>query len=98
MIGEEQVRLKSWLRDLEPKAGCKIELRARANQFSRKVALQVAWAKGLLTPPQGRTGPTLAVTYLRVYAPSDENLVSSLKNCLKKFEAIFLHAGALRSR
>ena len=32
------------------------------------------------------------------YLPHAEILVSSLKNCLKKFEAIFLDAGALISR
>ena len=36
---------------------------------------------------------------IKIYNPKKiDALVSSLKNCLKKFEAIFLDAGALRSR
>jgi Transposase Tn5 dimerisation domain len=83
IVNDKNVRLKTWIRSLEPKGNYKLDLRARGEKFSRIAELKVSWGQALLQPPQGKTGKAIPVTYVRAYDPEDEKLEWILVTTLK---------------
>lgn len=74
-INGEQKRLFPWIRSQIAKFNSKIFLRAKGQEFSGEVTLEITWGKAKLLPP-GRLNslPSEEVTYLRVWSPDRSNL------------------------
>ena len=74
-IDGEQTRLFSWIRQQTAKATSTLYVKARGEEFSGEVTLEITWVKAKLFPP----GDTDAeadgeVTYIRVWCPEKPNL------------------------
>jgi hypothetical protein len=74
-IDGEQTRLFSWIRQQTSKCTSKLYVKARGEEFSREVTLEITWTKAKLFSP-GNTDAKAGeeVTYIRVWCPEKPNL------------------------
>jgi hypothetical protein len=73
-INGTQERLFPWIRSLTAKSKSTLFMKAKGNEFSGEVTLQITWAKAKLCPP-GKTGSSAEeVTYIRVWCPERPKL------------------------
>lgn len=73
--GGEQVRLCSWMRKQIAKCKSKLYLKAKGEELSGEVTLEITWIKAKLLPP-GNTDAAASeeVTYIRVWCPEKPTL------------------------
>jgi len=79
----EKVRLHTWIRNLEPQGEYELDLRSRGEKISRSAKLKIAWGQAEMLPPQGKSGRSITVTYVRAFDPEDLELEWILVTSLK---------------
>lgn len=91
-IDGEQTRLFSWIRQQTAKCRSKLYLKARGEEFSGEVNLEITWTKAKLFPPGKESIAAEELTYIRVWCPDQPQLewilitnlpVSSEKDALR---------------
>lgn len=74
-IDDVKMNLFPWIRQQTAKCKSKLFLRARGQEFSGEVELEISWTKAKLFPPgQKASEATDEVTYMRVWCPDRLNL------------------------
>lgn len=74
-INGEQTRLFSWIRKQTAKCTSKLCVKAKGEELSGEVTLQVTWLKAKLLPPGDAGSPAAKeVTYIRVWCPERPSL------------------------
>lgn len=67
-VGGEQTRLFSWIRQQTAQCTSKLYMKARGEEFSGEVTLEITWIKAKLLPPRKASSvATEEVTYIRVW-------------------------------
>lgn len=74
-IDGEQTRIFSWIRRQTAKCTSKLYVKARGEEFSGEVTLEITWVKAKMFPP-GDTSSVVGeeVTYIRVWCPEKPKL------------------------
>lgn len=74
-IDGEQTRLFSWIRQQTAQCTSNLYVKARGEEFSGEVTLEITWAKAKLFPPGNASSvATEEVTYIRVWCPERPRL------------------------
>jgi hypothetical protein len=74
IVDGEKKRLHSWVRALTAKKSFPLYLRARGEEFSGEVELELTWSKATVSTSQGLTSDSCNFTYLRVHASGRRKL------------------------
>jgi hypothetical protein len=74
-VDGEQTRLFSWIREQIAKCTSKLYVKAKGEEFSGEVTLEITWAKAKLFAPGNTNAEAVEeVTYIRVWCPEKPNL------------------------
>ena len=74
-IDGEQTRLFSWIRQQTAKCTSKLYVKAKGEEFSGEVTLEITWVKAKLFPPGNTSSVAIEeVTYIRVWCPERPRL------------------------
>lgn len=74
-IDGEQTRLFSWIRQQTAQCASKLHVKAKGEEFSGEVTLEITWVKAKLFPPGNKnSAATEEVTYIRVWCPERPRL------------------------
>lgn len=73
-IDGEQTRLFSWIRKQVAKCTSTIFVKAKGEEFSGEVDLEITWVKARLCPPGSNSVEGEEVTYIRVWCPERPRL------------------------
>lgn len=73
-IDGEQTRLFSWIRQQTAKCTSKLYVKAKGEEFSGEVTLEITWVKAKLFAPGNTDAKGEEVTYIRVWCPEKPDL------------------------
>lgn len=73
-IDGAQVRLFSWIRQQTAKCTSKLYVKAKGEEFSGEVTLEITWVKTKLVPQKEAISGATEITYIRVWCPEKPKL------------------------